>query len=190
MQIKLSFAELRAFLNVPEPDLPKYASQILNLANQNAQGTRPKVVGQMSELIQVFPGRTLEEWNHWYSARQPDALERATDRIYQMVEKLKAAMAEIDREMVRQWTEDLVIVKTFLGLRFHEAVLKAVADARGEDYRLASPSEESQGIDGYVGGTPVSIKPATYDAKAALPEEIGCELIYYTKTKTGIAIEL
>lgn len=31
---------------------PKYTTQIMNLANQNAQGTRPAVVGQMSELIQ------------------------------------------------------------------------------------------------------------------------------------------
>ena len=29
---------------------PKYTSQLINWANQNAQGTRPAVVGQMSEL--------------------------------------------------------------------------------------------------------------------------------------------
>ncbi len=172
MQIKLSYDDLREQLSAAEPDLPKYAAQILNLANQNAQGTRPRVVRQMSDLIQEFPGRTLEEWRTWYSAQQPDALEDATDRIYGMVEKLKAAMAQIDRDMVRRWAEDLVIVKTFMGLRFQEAILKAIAAARGVDCRLAGPSEESRGIDGYVGGKPVSIKPSTYEAKAALPEEI------------------
>jgi len=30
-------------------DFPKYTTQLINLANQNAAGTRPKVVGQMSE---------------------------------------------------------------------------------------------------------------------------------------------
>ena len=30
---------------------PKYTTQLMNLANQTAQGTRPKVVGQMSELF-------------------------------------------------------------------------------------------------------------------------------------------
>jgi hypothetical protein len=34
---------------------PKYTTQIMNLANQNAQGTRPRVVGQMSELVQQCP---------------------------------------------------------------------------------------------------------------------------------------
>jgi hypothetical protein len=44
-----------------EPEFPKYATQIMNLANQNAQGTRPRVVGQMSELIQEFRGRRFNE---------------------------------------------------------------------------------------------------------------------------------
>lgn len=33
---------------------PKYTSQLINWANQNAQGTRPVVVGQMSELFPEF----------------------------------------------------------------------------------------------------------------------------------------
>ena len=33
---------------------PKYTSQLINWANQNAQGTRPKVVGQMSDLFPEF----------------------------------------------------------------------------------------------------------------------------------------
>jgi hypothetical protein len=49
------------------PTLPKYASQIINLANQNAQGTRPRVVGQLSDLIQDFPGDSYAEWVSWYA---------------------------------------------------------------------------------------------------------------------------
>lgn len=49
-------------MEIENPEFPKYTTQILNLANQNAQATRPKVVGQMSELIKEFTGRTLEEW--------------------------------------------------------------------------------------------------------------------------------
>ncbi len=43
-------------------NFPKYTTQLINLANQNAGGTRPKVVGQMSDLIQEFPGNTFPEW--------------------------------------------------------------------------------------------------------------------------------
>ena len=58
-------------------------------------------------------------------------------------------------------------------------------------YRLATPEEESQGIDGYVGDTPYSVKPDTYKAmKQHLAEEIGVKMIYYTKTKTGLKLEV
>ena len=45
MKIKLSNEELRRSLEIEAPSFPKYVTQIINLANQNAQGTRPKVVG-------------------------------------------------------------------------------------------------------------------------------------------------
>ena len=44
------------------PEFPKYSTQLINLANQNAQGTRPKVVGQMSELSKEFPGGSYDVW--------------------------------------------------------------------------------------------------------------------------------
>ena len=33
------------------PQYPKYTTQVINLANQNAGGTRPRNVGQLSELF-------------------------------------------------------------------------------------------------------------------------------------------
>ena len=62
MRIKLSSRELQALLDVEPPEFPKYATQIMNLANQNAQGTRPRIVGQQTELIRAFPGNTRQEW--------------------------------------------------------------------------------------------------------------------------------
>lgn len=52
-------SELSPILSIPNSEFisasdyvfPKYTTQIINIANQNAGGTRPKVVGQMSELI-------------------------------------------------------------------------------------------------------------------------------------------
>ena len=47
---------------------PKYTSQLINWANQNAQGTRPIVVGQMSELFPEFMASgekiTIENWRN------------------------------------------------------------------------------------------------------------------------------
>ena len=61
MKINLSNEEIRKYLDIDTLEFPTYTTQLLNLANQNAQGTRPKVVGQMSDLIQHFTGRTISE---------------------------------------------------------------------------------------------------------------------------------
>ncbi|MBD3409296.1 MAG: MjaI family restriction endonuclease, partial [Ignavibacteriales bacterium] len=81
----------------------KYAAQLLNLANQNAQGTRPRVVGQMSELIQQFSGKTIEEWERWYPERHPDALDEAATKIKAMIANLREALEKIDDETVDAW---------------------------------------------------------------------------------------
>jgi hypothetical protein len=189
MKIKLTNQEIREHLGSLSPEFPKYTTQLINLANQNVQGTRPKVVGQLSELIQAFPGKRLGEWEEWYLKRHPEAINIATNKIVEMLEHLKKAMNKIDRTLVEQWVRDLVIVKTFVGLRFQEAILKKVAENKKCDYSLASPEEESQGIDGFIGNKPVSIKPATYKSKRGLSEEIQASLIYYSKRKDGITIE-
>lgn len=64
-KIKIYNDEIQDIVIGEVPDFPKYTTQILNLANQNAQGTRPKVVGQMSDLIQEFDGRAIDEWIDW-----------------------------------------------------------------------------------------------------------------------------
>ena len=168
---------------------PKYTTQILNLANQNAQGTRPKVVGQLSELIKECPYSEYEKWKKWYLEKNPKAIGNATKKINDMVNGLKEAVKKIDESMVREWVEDLVLDKTFIGLKFQEVILKRVAEIKGKTYRLASPKEESKGIDGFVGTTPISIKPMTYKSKRALLEKIGAKIIFYEKIKGGIKVD-
>ena len=142
----------------------------------------------MSKLIQEFRGRKLEEWEKWYLSSHPEAIEKAKTKIMQMIENFKQAITKIDEEMIRAWVKDLVIVKTFVGLKFQEAILKRVAAHTGKSYRISVPEEEAQGIDGYIGDNPVSIKPQTYESKQMLPESIGVQIIYYDKVKDGINI--
>lgn len=164
-------------------------SPLINLANQYAQGTRPKVVGQVSELIQQFTGKTLSEWEKWYLGQKPNAIRDATEKIVEMLKNLKNTINKIDRTMVEQWVRDLVIVKTFMGLRFQEAILKKGAKLKGTNCRLSNPDEEPKGIDGYIGEIPVSIKPHTYGVKASLPEHIDVKIIYYRKIDEGIEVD-
>jgi len=168
---------------------PKYTTQILNLCNQNAQGTRPSVVGQMSELVQECPYRTYKEWRQWYLSKKPNAIADATQRIKTMVGNLRNAIALIDDNMIKTWVEDLIIAKSFTGLHFQQAILSRVAKAKRTTFRTATPDEESKGIDGYIGQERVSIKPETYKSKLGLPESIRVPIIYYEKLKDGIRID-
>lgn len=189
MNVKISFKEIRKYLDIETPEFPKYTSALMNLANQYAQGTRPRVVGQMSELIQEFTGKTLPEWEKWYLEQKPQAIRAATEKIFEMLNNLKSAMEKIDRDLVEKWVRDLVVVKTFAGLRFQEAILAKGAKNIGRDYRLSEPEEEAKGIDGYISDVPVSIKPETYRSMDRLPENISVRMIYYRKVKDGIEID-
>lgn len=173
---------------------PKYTSQLINWANQNAQGTRPVVVGQMSELFPEFMNSgmeiTIENWRKWYTEKYPEAFENATDKIFAQVQNLRNAIPLIDREMVEKWVQDLVINKTFNGMYVQKAILASLAEKRGTTYRLATPEEEAIGIDGYVGEIPYSVKPDTYKTMGRLSETIDVKMIYYSKTKTNLKIEV
>ena len=125
--IKIKNEELVQELIGEVKHFPKYTTQLINIASQNAQGTRPRVVGQMSELIKECPKRTYEGWKEWYLSKYPDAVDNAVERINEMMGKLKEAINLVDKEMIKDWVEDLVLEKTFMGLRFQKAVLKKVA---------------------------------------------------------------
>jgi len=169
---------------------PKYTTQIMNLANQNAQGTRPKMVGQLSDLIQKCPHKDYKKWKEWYLEQHPEAIDKATNRIFEMVKNLKEAVNNIDKEMVKSWVKDLVIDKTFIGLKFQEAILRRIARLKKVKYRLSTPQEESEGIDGFIGNMPVSIKPLTYKSKKKLREKIEVKIIFYDKKKDGINVDV
>lgn len=194
MNYKINNEEIQELNESDVAHFPKYTSQLMNWANQNAQGTRPKIVGQLSDLFPEFQNAatevSLDNWSEWYSARCPDAIEKATDKIFCQVENLKKAIQLIDKELVREWVKDLVITKTYNGLYVQKAILAKLAIINNTSYRLATPEEESKGIDGFVGDIAYSIKPDTYKTMGRLSEIIDVKMIYYTKTKTYLKIEV
>lgn len=193
MKLKIKNEELLELNESSTPQFPKYTSQLINLANQNAQGTRPKVVGQLSELFQEYQKNTdeisIDTWKKWYLSKYPKAIEDATNRIYEQIQNLKNAITLIDRNMIQKWVEDLIITKTYNGLYIQKAILSKIAKIKQKDFRLAKTEEEAIGIDGYIDNVPYSIKPDTYKTISRLSESIEVKIIYYTKTKSGIEIE-
>lgn len=188
-KIKMKNNEVEQLSNASQYVFPKYATQIINLLNSNAQGTRPAVVGQMSELIQEFDGKTLDEWINWYNERQPNAVSNATEKIYGMYQLMSEAFGAITREMIEEWVKDLVYTKTYCGLKFQSAIIAFLAQKVGKTWRLATVEEEAQGIDGFIGEQPLQIKSITYKLEARLSENIEVPIVYYDKKKDGINIE-
>ena len=193
MKLTIKNEELLELNESSTPQFPKYTSQLINLANQNAQGTRPKVVGQLSELFQEYQKNTdeisIDTWKKWYLSKYSKAIEDATNRIYEQIQNLKNAITLIDRNMIQKWVEDLIITKTYNGLYIQKAILSKIAKIKQKDFRLAKTEEEAIGIDGYIDNVPYSIKPDTYKTMSRLSESIEVKIIYYTKTKSGIEIE-
>lgn len=188
-KVKIKNEEIAQLSNASQYEFPKYTTQIINLVNSNAQGTRPDVVGQMSELIQDFEGQTLKEWIKWYTKQQPYAVEEATDKIYAKFLEMKKAVNVINKKMIEEWVKDLLYNKTFCGLKFQGAIIAYLAKMLNKTWRLATIREEAKGIDGFIGKTPVQIKSSTYKVKSALSEIIDVAIIYYEKKKDGISIE-
>jgi hypothetical protein len=189
-RVKIGMDELRD-LTGESKKFPKYVGPIINLANTFAQGTRPRIVGQMSEMIKECPERSYDGWRTWYLSQRPESIDDATEMIVEMLLKFKEVFPAIDKETVRAWVEDLVILKTFVGMRFQEPILKRISSILGKDYKLSTPDDESKGIDGYVGDLSISIKPETYRTKASLKEEIQADVtIFYEKTKDGMIVDM
>jgi len=189
MKVKITRDEIGPDPKVDALILPKYVSYIINRANRWSQGTRPKVVGQLTDLFKDFPGNTLNEWEEWYLQQKPDAISQATEKILKMIENIKDATDKIDRQMVETWTKNPVIVETFKGLRFQKAVLKKGAEIVNADYRIATKEEEPKGIDGYINNKPVSIKPATYRLEPELVESLSGVVLYYLELEDGIEVD-
>ena len=186
---KIRNSHVEELSNASNYSFPKYSTQIINLVNSNAQGTRANVVGQMSELIQEFEGKTLSEWIEWYNKKQPTAVNDATDKIYAKFLEMKDAVLAIDKNTIEEWVKDLIYTKTFCGLKFQSAIIAYIANELNKEWRLANVEEEAKGIDGFIGNKPLQIKSSTYKTKSNLSEVIDVPIVYYEKKKDGINIE-
>ena len=195
--IRLSEDEREELVADIDPEFPKYTTQIMNTANQNSQGTRPATVGQLNEIIEEYkeqyPDGDFEDWRQFYFENYDgdENIEEATDKVFDMVVKMREAADEIDREMVNRWVKDLVLYKTYTGLgRNEEAILKKLSEEYDLPCERGTAEDESKGIDGYLGSQPVSVKPITYKQKARLQEDIDAPIVYYEDYSTTNALKL
>lgn len=195
--LKLTEEEREKLVAEIDPEFPKYTTQIMNTANQNSQGTRARIVGQMSEIIEEYkdkyPDGDYDDWMNFYYEEYngEERIEEATQKVFEMVAKMRKAAEEIDEKMVRRWVKDLVLYKTYIGLgRNEEAIFEKLAEHYGLDHTRSTPREESKGIDGYLGNQPVSVKPITYQQKSRLQEDIAVPIVYYEEYETTNSLKI
>ena len=188
MKIRITPQELRGRLIGNRPPYERYVSPLINLANRFAQATRPNRVGQVSELIRECPAHDYEGWRDWYLDRHPKTIEKATDRVVAMIDQIRDAMDKIDRATVLRWVTELVLEQTYVGLRVERAILEETAHRLRKELQFSSPEDESRGIDGYLDGIPVSVKPDTYKAMDTISETIDARMIYYEKKSNGTIV--
>jgi hypothetical protein len=145
----------------------------------------------MSDLVEESGARTQSEWSRWYRSRNPRRIQSAVDAIEQMLQNILLESRKITREEITEWVEDLILHKTFYGIRVQEAILRETSSLLGLDgYRLATASEEAKGIDGFLGTMPVQVKPNSYRQKSALPEKLSVPVIYYKKKGVDIEVDI
>ena len=156
MKFVIKKEELSVLNGIETPEFPKYTSQLINWANQNAQGTRPRVVGQLSDLFPEYEQEcdavSIDGWREWYLKHYPDAIKTATDKIFSQVENLKVAIQLIDKAMVEKWVNDLVISKTYKPLYVfvhHIVELVVGLENPGENgMHLANQEHQAKGQQG------------------------------------------
>lgn len=183
--------DMEELLNIKSKDFDKYVPQLINLANQISQATRPNNIGNISEMFKEFKRKNkngkLDDWEKYYRSKQKDSIEVATKKISNYINKLSESLNSIDETVVKDWVEDLIFEKTYSGLNIQEIIIKKIAQMNNATYRLSNRKEEAKGIDGYINEKPVSIKPTSYDIKH-LQEDIDVKIIRYKKKNNKLII--
>jgi hypothetical protein len=186
----VTFSEIGETSGTTQPIYPKFVSPILNTINQGTQATRPKNVGQMTDLSQEFINthviKTPAAWKRFYDSKMPGAIQKAIE-----TNAVVAHRFNIGYDVVETWVKDLIYSKTYQGLMAQEAIGKKLAALENKTFRRSSRQEEAKGIDGWLDDMPVSIKSKSYDA--VIPskyEGIPVRMIFYTKTKEGFKVKL
>ena len=99
------------------------------------------------------------------------------DSLLELYQNSQSNLARFERDTFAVW--DKVVFSVF-----------EMVSVDG-DFRVATPEEESKGIDGFVNGEFVSVKPVTYKQTInSKKENINVPIIYYKKGKNKGDIEI
>lgn len=129
---KIKLDDVSSANGTQKVSLPKYSSQVINLANGYAKATRPDNVGQVSEDIKRFrddetlSGYSNQDWINWHQNHYPNGIQKATDEAWAMFVKMRNSLNTVTKDDIRKWEEDFVYSKTYDGLMVQNAIITKI----------------------------------------------------------------
>jgi len=198
------------------PDVGTYISTFLNQINQWAGGSKPKNVGQVSELIKDFrqkhPTGDLDDWKKFHQDLTGEEIEvlqgkgknkkpvkahmagidQGVQDIMSKLTQVKASLNSVKEKDIRKWLENLTYEKTYCGLEAQEMILDKIATdlGNGYTYKLGSLEDERKGIDGFVidpNGKKFALQIKSESYRNKnKQEQFKCPIIFYNLSKGGV----
>lgn len=191
--IKLTAKHYRGVAQPNRRQWPVYAKQLLNIATQNSKAANPKEIGSVKELWLKMRSQgingTLDNWTKFYQKERggEECLEKSGKKVYVMMQKM--GVSWITEDMCIDYIKELAYNKTHMGLGGEEMAIQAIAKYYKLPYRFSNAQEESQGIDGWIGDSPVQVKPHDSAFKAHVhnhPDKDKVLLVTYDKDEETV----
>ena len=127
-----------------------------------------KQIGSLFALFIKNAPKSPSEWRHLLYKNYKEDIEEQNKEIieieYGHYSKYSYGGVDIKKlsDCLKSYTEKFLVVKTFFGMCFQVAITKLVAEKINKKYRIATDEEDSKGIDAYIGGVEVNIKPSSF----------------------------
>lgn len=185
-KIRITKEDIKEIAKYKEKNFPKYTASLINLLNRWAGGTSDKIVGQMSDEVILCPYKKYSRWKKWYSKKYPNSMNISIKLIMKKKREVLKQYKKINKKLVRKWVEDLVIDKSYWGIKIQEAVINSLRKLTRKKCRIATKNEEREGYDGFIGRNPIQIKPTSYKiASNVKSERLRAKVVYYEKKNDG-----
>ena len=155
IELKVEQDEMAVLSGETTPNTPNYCSQLLHLANQDLNDSVPQVLSRIRNLERHVNSDRRIDWSGLDKPKMNSSEEDAVKQMMDMLNQLKESLETIDEQTVKHFVHDQLVSDTFLGEKVIESILMKVAVSHNTFYEVA----EKEDFDGYIGTTPVVIKP-------------------------------
>lgn len=163
--IKLTSNDFKGIIKKDRCPFPLNTKPILNIATQNSQCTRPKIVGSMkdffTEFLSLKSGKSVEDWEKFYFTEKNGVtrINNSAETLFNYLNKMPLDHNVFTFDIAKDYISDLVINKTHYGMSGEYYAVIAAAMHFKMPYRFSTAEEESQGIDAWIEKYPVQVKP-------------------------------